>query len=406
MNNALKLIGLVLAIIGSAFSITLCGVGIGFYLVGLILELTFDKTAAHPRYPEGKFVLPLFISLTISLFISQYFKVSLRGLWKFAEGFILLYAFVDVVRTPKELRIVLTALISTFFLAGLAGISQNILGYDFIYFRQAMHETTTLPPRITGAFKHYNDYGAFLVPGFSITLALFLVKFSNKKMVPAVFLTLLFFILSYTITHTLSRSALLAAFASLFFFSIFFRCRWFAAAGLAVLLLIVWTFPSALSTRFKNIFVESTPERVLLIKTTFSMIKAHPIFGLGLNTYSDYFSHFRPVNYPAIMYAHNSYLQMTAEIGIVGIGFYLAFIFALVIKAVKSVLLCHVWAYKVLTAGCVAAIFGMMTNALFESLLQSTQLRTIFWCLLGISTTLATHFSSNISNNSYIKESL
>ncbi len=399
MNKNIKLLGLILAIVGSAFSITACALGLALYLAGLLLELFFEKSVSHPRYPEGKFFLPLLISLLISLFISRYFLVSLRGFWKFSEGFILLYACVDVIRTPRELRALIVTSVSVFFSSPLSGLSQDLLGVDFVYFRQAIHDT--VPPRITGPLKHYNDYGSFLVPGFSVALAWCLIKLSDRKFIAAAFAAVLLLMLSYTITRTLSRSALLAAFASLFFFSVFFRYRWFAIGGLAVLILVVWTFPSALSTRLKDIFAfkESTPERLLLIKTTLSMIKAKPLFGLGLNTYSDYFPHFRPKDYPAIMYTHNSYLQMAAEIGIVGITLYLSFIFALITKAVQRILSCRLWAYKVLTVGCIAAVFGLMTNALFESLLQSTQLRAIFWCLLGISMALATNFISGNSDS-------
>ncbi|GEM_PF-790084 len=400
MNQTLKLLGLWLAIIGSAFSITFCAIGLGLYMIGLLLELTFDKGTPHPRYPAGKFLFPLLISLLISLFVSHYFKVSLRGFWKFLEGFILLYASIDVIRTPKELRWVVFTLAGVFFLAALSGIFQDIFGFDFVYFRQAINASSELPKRLTGSFKHYNDYGSFLVPGFSIALALFLTKLSDRKILGAIFSAVLFFMLSYAITRTLSRSALLAVFASLFFFSIFFRYRWFAIGGLVALIFALWTVPSPLSARLKDIFSESAPERLLLLKTTLSMIKAKPFFGLGLNTYSDYFPQFRPKTYPAIMYAHNSYLQMAAEIGIVGFCLYLLLILALIGSAVKAFFSNGSSHYKILTIGIVSAVFGMMVNALFESLLQSTQLRTIFWCLLGIATAVATNFLSADGNPS------
>ncbi len=38
------------------------------------------------------------------------------------------------------------------------------------------------------------------------------------------------------------------------------------------------------------------------------------------------------------------------------------------------------------------AVFGLMINALFESLLQSAQLRTLFWCFLGITTAFTVNF--------------
>ena len=392
MNKNIKLLGLLLAITGSAFSITLCSIGLTVYVIGFLLETTLDKGVFHPYYPGGRFLIPLLISLLISLFISHYFKVSLRGLFKFIEGFILLYAAVDVIRTPKELRIVIFTLGSVFFFAALAGICQDVFGRDFVYFRRAIDTESDLPKRITGALKHYNDYGSFLAPGFPVILALFLKKAGHREMRGAVFFALLFAMLCYAMFRTLSRSAILAVFTSLLFFGIFFRHRWITIGILAALVLAVWIIPSPLGVRFKSIANASTPERLALIKITLSMIKAKPLFGLGLNTYSDYFPQFRPANYHAAMYAHNSYLQIAAEAGLVGLFCYLSMILALVWGTVKAFLSNRSADDGLLTMGFVSAVIAMMTNALFESLLQSTQLRTLFWCFLGIATALTVNF--------------
>ncbi len=389
-----------IAIAGAAFSITLCAIGLSFYLTGLFLELAFDKSYPHPRFPSGKFLFPLLLSLMISLLISRYFNVSLRGSWKFMEGFIFLYAAVDVIRTAEEARMVIFTLISVYSFSVLAGLSQDVIGFDFVYHRAAIYTTSELPKRITGAFKHYNDYGSFLVPGFAVIFALMFNSFSNKRILSGFLYSSLLILLGYVLIRTLSRSAILSVFISLFFFCIFFRFRWFAISGLILMILLAWLIPSPLSTRLKDLFSSSTPERILLVKTSLSMIKSKPLFGFGINTYSEYFPKFRPVGYRGLMYAHNSYLQMAVEIGLVGVFFYLLFLAALFLGTLKTVFSSTLSEHRTLTIGVLSSVLGLLINALFESLLQSTQLRTLFWILIGIFTALSTNLLSHENHRS------
>ena len=385
----IKLAGFLLTLVGCGFSISFCSAGLGIYIAGFILELALDKTRVRLRYPQTAFLLPLLASLLISLFISHYFKISLRGFWKFIEGFVLVYAAVDLIRTPKELRLVISVLAGVFFMAALAGVWQDISGRDFIYFRPAINTAKDLPPRLTGPFKHYNDYATFLVPGFAFSLALFIHAFSQKLSRQAFFSGLLLLALTYAVTRSLSRSAMVAIFISLGFFSMFFRYRRAAFTGLLVLAIALWVIPSPISSRFKDIFSGSTPERIILFKTSAAMIKAKPFFGLGLNTYSQYFPEFRPKDYPSLMYAHNSYMQMASEIGLIGLFFYLLFIGALLWASARSIVSCRSSEWKIVNIGVFCGVIGLLINAFFESLLQSSQLRAFFWSLLGISCAVA-----------------
>ena len=87
-----KTFGFLVAIAGAAFSITLCGIGIGIYMVGVLLQFFVGKDYDWRPYPQAVFLIPLIATLLVSLFISDYFFISLRGFGKYLQGFILLYA--------------------------------------------------------------------------------------------------------------------------------------------------------------------------------------------------------------------------------------------------------------------------------------------------------------------------
>ena len=153
-----------------------------------------------------------------------------------------------------------------------------------------------------------------------------------------------------------------------------------------------------------NLQGESNPERILLMKISFSMIKASPFFGLGINTYSDNFSRFKPVNYQGAMYAHNSYLQMASEIGLVGLFLYLFFIFMLLFKFINLLSKNKDDPHRIFLLAAVAGIIGILVNALFESLLQSTQLRLMFWWLVGFAGATAFNIIQRKSSDSPVKK--
>ena len=154
--------------------------------------------------------------------------------------------------------------------------------------------------------------------------------------------------------------------------------------GLILALGILWWVPSPLRVRLhelSSLTGGEMSERMMLLRTSLEMLKQNPLFGLGLNTYSDHFPKFKPADYPALMYAHNTYLQMATECGLVGLGLFLAFITAVMARASKN--------RDVLGMALLAGAFAILVNGLFDSVLQSTQLRQFFWILLGAASAFA-----------------
>jgi len=379
----LKTFGFLLAIFGSAFSISFCGIGLGLYAGALAIQPLLDRNARWLPYPSWAFLLPLLLSLLISVAISDYQWISARGFGKYLQGFLLLYAGLDVIRSEKEKKALVFALVSACLMAIASGLYQEFSGVDFIYGNHANTYQGDIT-RLTGSFKHCNDYGTFLAPMVVFALAHFL-NLSRQKKYAAAFLALLMLTgLCYVLMRTISRSAILSAFTALFIFCLFFRFRWRAFLVLAVTLAALWFIPSPLSERFHELTSlnggEMT-ERTMLLRTSLDMVQKNPFFGLGLNTYSDNFPKFKPADYPAIMYAHNTYLQMATEAGAVGLGLFLIFIAVVMARCIKQ--------KEMLGAALWAGVLGILVNGLFDSVLQSTQLRTLFWALLGAAAALS-----------------
>ena len=380
-----KQFGFFLAVFGSAFSNSFCGIGLGTYAGAALLETLFCRGVARPAFPFPSLVVALALSLLVSVFISHYFWVSLQGFGKYLQTFLIFYAAQDVLRTERDLMGLLVVFLAAYWLAGASGVYQEIFGADFLRGRTANIYMGDIK-RLTGSFKNCNDYGTFLMPGFAIVVAAIFGAPPKRKLIFVGANAVLLAVLSYVLMRSLSRSAILSLFVALFFFSFFFRAWRVAVPSLAAVMALLWVIPSSLSERLHEIpswTGGDMGERFLLIRTTLKMIAVNPLFGLGVNTYSDYFPQFKPADYPAAMYSHNTYLQMASEIGWIGVTLYFALIVLAGFSAWRALRKAPRGLPRWFGAALLVGAVGFLFNCLFESALQSTQLRTLFWALLG-----------------------
>ncbi|RLC35326.1 MAG: hypothetical protein DRH33_08615 [Candidatus Nealsonbacteria bacterium] len=149
--------------------------------------------------------------------------------------------------------------------------------------------------------------------------------------------------------------------------------------------------------RALSTFDEQDPSintRLLMWKTTFEMIKDRPIFGSGIGSfkmnYLDYQAEFLKNNPYYIKYsgkageAHNEYLQMWSELGIIGLGIFLLIIF---------IFYKLVWEFfkeekdnkkKLICLGLFLGINCFLIHSLFTFPLHVPALGVTFFALLGL----------------------
>ncbi|EKD65274.1 MAG: O-Antigen Polymerase family [uncultured bacterium] len=90
-------------------------------------------------------------------------------------------------------------------------------------------------------------------------------------------------------------------------------------------------FLSPLHSRFTDLKLtdESVTIRQELIKSSVFMIKENPIFGVGINNYLDQLPYYQRINnyFTDLQPVHNIYFLVAAQTGIVGLAFFIWFIF-------------------------------------------------------------------------------
>jgi O-antigen ligase len=130
-------------------------------------------------------------------------------------------------------------------------------------------------------------------------------------------------------------------------------------------------------------------ERTILWETSLKIAKENPLLGKGVNTFSKYFIEYKPLDYPDLRYAHNSYLQMWSEIGIVGLLLFLSIPFLILTKALKGIKLkASQGAPGLILLGLIAGYIGFLVHTIFDNNLFSLMLTTLFWVMSAYITAL------------------
>jgi O-antigen ligase len=169
------------------------------------------------------------------------------------------------------------------------------------------------------------------------------------------------------------------------------RASLLAACALVVIVLIS---PAHIKTRALNLFSMkngSFAERVYLFKSGIEMAAKRPVFGWGPGSYMKYSGEFKAKYNEKVVYpdkvgfntkshAHNSYLMVLIESGVVGLAGYISFLAFLLISIIRS--------RNYLRFGFIAVYAYFLLGGLFEYNLGDAEVAGFFAFLMGLAAAL------------------
>jgi len=135
------------------------------------------------------------------------------------------------------------------------------------------------------------------------------------------------------------------------------------------------------------------PDRISMYRNTLNMIRHHPLLGVGVNTFSQNYLTYKLPEPPGAetashIYAHNNFLHLAADIGLLGLGVFIWLLFNLFKQAI------HVYRntkdeyYKIVSLSLSACLVAFLINGLTETSLYYSRVAMIFWYLAGFSLSL------------------
>lgn len=170
--------------------------------------------------------------------------------------------------------------------------------------------------------------------------------------------------------------------------------RWALRGGLAIVLLVAIIGGAILIggesslTRMVDTVNASDPStgRTQIWKVTIEVIKSHPITGAGLGAFGVAYTPFDPRNgVNRAEQAHNDYLQILADTGIIGAILGLVFLIALFRLGFKRRQSRDVFRRGVAT-GALAGCFAVLVHSIFDFTLHTTSNALLFLTLVTLAT--------------------
>lgn len=351
-----------------------------------IVAYLAKKFLNSEKLPKARLNYGIFVYLIVcifSIFSSSNAAISSRTLFgKTLQDIAFFFAVFATLSNNQRIRSALNVLFLSSLVLGIDGIYQHFTHHDFL-----RHRPIIFTNRIYASFATPNAFGSYLTMVFPFLIFRFLSKFKVK--LSRVIYFVLFILLFVCLLLTVSRGAWLAFLASVLYMSIWLK-------GLAVFLLVLGIvtsithifYPPYVKERLLRFLVFSDTgsiDRKLIWRAGWKMFSVKPLIGLGLGTFMFNFKQFVVKNYPyGAVYAHNCYLQMAAEIGIIGLASFLsilALFFYQGIKLLNTKEKSFFW-YVLLASQ--AAILGYCAQMGVDTTLYALDLGMLFWLVLGI----------------------
>jgi O-antigen ligase len=282
-------------------------------LVFLIFERISKKEERLIKVPQNFLILGLFFAVIMSHVAHTYFAGMVDSIKIFYVNVVLYFIILNVLNTERKFKIAVWLIAILIILAAFQGIYQFNHGYGWA--GQAMHkEGDILRINWVGIFNDPNDLALTFVIAVGILLPFALGK---TKIIPRIFSIIFLGLLNYGIFLTNSRGGFLALLVTVFFYFVA-RTRKFILGGIlgALAVIAVLGFgPSRMA--LLSIQEESAYNRVDIWYQGLLLMKSNPLFGVGFNMFQD--------GLP--MTAHNSYVLAGAELGFLGLFFWIGLLY-------------------------------------------------------------------------------
>jgi len=335
---------------------------LGFLAIWIAIKKINWNKIKPIRWPLMLFI----VALAISLIFSGNIIISVKELYKYAAGILLLCISISL--SEKEKNGVILCITLAGLLIGLLVIYQYFFGFQHLV--NYVVKKSIVDPFTLDYISRRRPFVPFVTPN---TLAGYLAMIIPLSLI---YKNKFWLIIPMALALLLTRSlgALLSIFLGL---TLYFylkgklkkRVIFFLGGFLIIIGLVLISRSSTQKIHTQPLF--SAVMRLNYWRDTLRIIKSHPWLGVGLGNF----------NLMLSRYAHNSYLQIWAEMGILGI---ISFLW-LVIAALKSSLKTFKnYLYKTKIASLITAQTVFLFHNLFDFTFFLPEVSLIWWVVLGV----------------------
>ncbi len=373
-------------VISTGMMNTFIGLVVISWLLKKLLEGKWDFVKTPVALPFLFFILMALVSFCNSID----YRASIKGMEKLFKYGLLFLACAQEIREVKHLKRIIVSVALVIILVSLDGLWQLILGADFIHGRALLSCGIDLP-RVTASFSSPNAMGIYLA---CFTPLLFGLAFFHLKGRLRIFIGLASVLGMTGIFLTFSGGAAIGLIGGILFLAIVRRHKVVLVMILALFLAGPFILPENLKdwarkVNYNPLEFVCGPGRVTIYANSMNMIRQHPVIGFGVNTFSKNYAKYKLAEmekYAATsdtMYAHNNFLHMAGEVGLVGLGIFIWFLVALFKNGWQVYRRSGDDFLKITALSLIACIIAFLINGLTETSLYN-QIGICFWFITGL----------------------
>jgi O-antigen ligase len=343
-----------------------------------------------------KIILLFAIIATVSLLASTVGPNTnaVRSLVRWFSYLALFYAS-GWLESKERMQTVIKVILCSGVLVALFGLYQVLAkGYSDLYYYLYPLQEDSLEDwngRITSFLFHFNSLAGYLNLVLPVSLAAMVL--ARELWVRGAALVCHGMALA-ALYFTGSRGGLIAYAAMLLVCMYFLRPRRMAflrvlsAMALAWALVAVLQFPSRIEvegeSRFQQVDEFTSISRLALWDAAGAIFIQHPVLGVGYGNYRSLYSDYIPGAAPNELDAHNMYLQMLSETGIIGFLAFSALVVGLAIAAIKAARNPDPL-YRLGGIAMGGALVATLTHGMVDYLFNvSPQFGGLFWLMMAV----------------------
>lgn len=357
---------------------------LGFFLL-LKKILTDDVDFSVTAY--GAVIALYFLFATIETVTSINRGGSLRDFGLHMAGISLVFAMTNRIKSKEELNAMVSILLLSVLLVALIGIVQNFTGVQMRPEWLDRDHNVDIATRVYSVFHNPNILAEYLVLMTPLAVGMtWYTKSMKKKFLFGLSTALLLLCL----VLTLSRGGWVGiSFAALTFILI---VNWrLLLLAIPVVTVGLFFLPQKIMARLLTIFSvadSSNAYRLKMWEITLQVIRDHLWGGVGFGyvpfkqTFETY------IRTMPIFHAHNTFLQVFAEMGLLGLLVFLFLLWTFIKHPLATLSKERDPYYYYIGAGAVSGLVGLLGHGLFEHVLYLPRIIFSFWIVIGILITL------------------
>ena len=407
-----------------AVSVVIILLALMFWGLTMISREEIKFTSIPFNFP----VLSFIAICTLSLIWSNSFFVSLKELPLFLAGPLLYFVITNSINNERQIKRILDILLIVGGLFGIYGIFQYN-GIDFSFWARNIGRQ-----QVFGLFGNVNYFAEYLIVPLPIAVSLF---FASRNKFKKILLLIAILAMATSLITTFTRGSYLSFGISLIFMFFVFlisRGKNFIKNNkkifiiiLVAIIIITFLFVVPTSLNRSGTVISKIKERAsitqlidefsfgrraVIYKFTTLMIKDRPLLGSGIGTYK-----YNTLRYQAEFFAqgenrslyphgfadkaHNEYLQLWAELGIIGLGIFIWLIISYFRFGLKILRKIKDGYRPGIIIGLMGAMMAVLVDGIFGFPLHLPATIVLFWLALGL--TVAVGFLKDEVNTQEIK---